>query len=142
MLISLLHMQEEVLDRLNTKPLYLSSEINKTEVTEAEQKTEEKKEIVLEKQPLSKKSKFVNKILRWIWYSRPVSDENYFDEEKINNKNLDDHIERKILALDIDASHTIEQANDKNLQSNCTKIPPWIHDQVYGDKVSLIILST
>ncbi|CAF1576070.1 unnamed protein product, partial [Rotaria magnacalcarata] len=54
------------------------------------------------------------------------------DDELENNKALDNHIEKKILSLDINASHSIEQTNNTNLKS--TSIPSWINDQVYGDK--------
>ncbi|CAF2960728.1 unnamed protein product [Rotaria sp. Silwood2] len=129
----------------NMKTLHLPSEISNRELIEAEQKAEEKKETLHANQSLSKQSNIVNKILRRIWYTRPVSDEDDLDDENHNNKTIDDHIEKKIVVPDIDTSHSIHTDNQKIYKNNIkikeqsisTSIPSWINDQVYGDKVIL-----
>ncbi|CAF2030183.1 unnamed protein product [Rotaria magnacalcarata] len=124
--------EEKMFINKNVEPLNLSSEITDAELNEAQQKDDEKEEMTFEKEPLSKRLNIVNRLLRYLWYKRSVSDE---DDELENNKALDNHIEKKILSLDINASHSIEQTNNTNLKS--TSIPSWINDQVYGDKVIL-----
>ncbi|CAF4267197.1 unnamed protein product, partial [Rotaria magnacalcarata] len=79
----------------NVEPLNLSSEITDAELNEAQQKDGEKEEMTFEKEPLSKKLNIVNRLLRYLWYKRSVSDE---DDELENNKALDNHIEKKILS--------------------------------------------
>jgi hypothetical protein len=127
----------------NIKPLHLPSEISNIELIEAEQKTEEKKEIVLENQPSStKKSNVIDKIMSRVWYTRPVSDEGDLPVETQNEKITDDHVEKKIGAPDIDTSHStnIENEEDSEIieQKKSALIPSWINDQVYGDKVSVV----
>jgi hypothetical protein len=136
----------------NIQPLHLPSEISNIELIEAEQKTEEKKEIIHENQPLSSSTKQLNavdKLMRHIWYTRPVSDEGDLPDEIQNEKNTDDHIEKKIVAPDIDTSHSInienKADNDERSviieQESSAPIPSWINEQVYGDKVSVIQFS-
>ncbi|CAF4267297.1 unnamed protein product, partial [Rotaria magnacalcarata] len=79
----------------NVEPLNLSSEITDAELNEAQQKDDEKEEMTFEKEPLSKRLNIVNRLLRYLWYKRSVSDE---DDELENNKALDNHIEKKILS--------------------------------------------
>jgi len=131
----------------NIKPLHLPSEISNIELIEAEQKTEERKEIVLENQPPStKKSNVIGKIMNRVWYTRPVSDEGDLPDENQNEKITDDHAEKKIGAPDIDTSHSTNIENETNNdedskiieQEKSVLIPSWINDQVYGDKVSVV----
>jgi hypothetical protein len=127
------------------QPLHLPSEISDIELIEAEQKTEEKKEIVLENQPsLKKQPNIVNKLMRRFWYNTvPVSDEGDLLDETTDVKGIDDHVEKKIMAPDIDTSHSSNVENDQDLKTTKQETmvlptPSWIHDQVYGDKVSFI----
>ncbi|CAF3764929.1 unnamed protein product [Rotaria sordida] len=132
--------EEKISVNRNIKPLHLSPEISDRELIEAEQKAEEKKEILHESQPLPKQSNLVNKFVRRIWYTRPVSDEDDTDDEDENNQIIDDHVEKKIAAPDIDTSHSIHTDNNIKLteqQQISPSIPSWINDQVYGDKIIL-----
>jgi hypothetical protein len=128
----------------NIQSLHLPSEISNIELLLAEQKTEEKKEIVLENQPSSsttttKKSNTINKLLRGIWYTRPISDEGDLPDETEDEKTIDDHdVKKRIVAPDIDTSHSINNDDSEIIEQNSSApIPSWINDQVYGDKVSV-----
>ncbi len=140
--------EEKISLNKNIQPLHLPSEISNIELIEAEQKTEEKKEIIHENQPSSSSTKQLNavdKLMGRIWYTRPVSDEGDLPDEIQNEKNTDDHIEKKIVAPDIDTRHSINIENKANNdiieQENSAPIPSWINEQVYGDKVSVIQFS-
>jgi hypothetical protein len=104
---------------------------------EAEQKTEEKKEIILEHPPPSKPSSLVDKVVQSVWYSRPVSDEDDISDETHDQKITDDKGEQKIIVPDIDTS--LSEDTETSEQEKAGPIPTWIHDQVYGDKVSYTI---
>lgn len=133
----------------NIKPLHLTTEISHIELVEAEQKTEEKKEIVLENKPVfSKKSNMVDKFLSHVWYTRPVSDEGDLPDEIQTEKNIDDLTEKKIVAPDIDTSHSTHIENvvdddseiiEENYSASDTS---WFNNQVYGDKVSIVLSAT
>ncbi|CAF1587229.1 unnamed protein product [Rotaria sp. Silwood1] len=128
--------EEKISINKNIKTLHLSSEISNHELIEAEQKSEERKEILYEKnQSLSKQSNLIDKFIHHIWYTRPVSDED--DDINENNKTIDDHIEKKISAPDIDTTHQITDNKKIIEQHELSSIPSWFNDQVYGDKIIL-----
>lgn len=115
----------------------MPSEISNRKLIEAE----EKKEIIVETQPLSKTPNIFSKFVRHLWYKRSVT-----DEEDNDNQIIDDRIEKKILALDINTTDSTnkhkkkhDNKNKKTIeQKESIPIPSWINDQVYGDKVSLL----
>jgi len=120
------------------------SEISNIEIIEAEQKIEEKKEVVLENQPLSKQPNVVDKLIRRVWYTRPISDEGDTPDENQDQKVNDDHVEKETIAPDIDTSHstnvTDEVKDNSNVeQEKSAPVPSWINDQVYGDKVKILL---
>jgi hypothetical protein len=80
--------------------------------------------------------------MRHVWYTRPVSDEGDISNETDVNKVIDDHVEEKIGAPDINTSRSDETVNDDDdtEQEKSRAIPSWIHDPVYGDKVSELYL--
>lgn len=137
------NLSEKISLNKNIKPLHIPTEISHIEMVEAEQKTEEKKEIILENQPLinkKKKTNVIDKILNRIWYTIPISDEDDSLDETQTNKLADDLVEKKIIAPDIDTSHTIDIDNQESeiIKDNfSTSNLPWINHQVYGDKVSV-----
>ncbi|CAF1145057.1 unnamed protein product [Adineta ricciae] len=128
----------------NVQPLHLPTEISSIELIEAEEKTEEKKEIALEHQPAAKTPSVIDKFMRRVWYTRPVSDEGDVLDE-IQTKTGDDvDDEKKIVAPDIDTSHSpnVEHTsqsgdNDENIQGEEKhgSAPFWLSEQVYGDKL-------
>ena len=129
----------------NVQPLQLSPQISNIELIEAEQKTEEKKEIIMENQSDPKRpSDAVDQVLNRVWYNRPVSDEGDSSGETAPVKVIDIQEEKKMIAPDIDTSHSAnvenETSNDKNKNiaehEPNVPVPSWINDQVYGDKVS------
>ena len=138
--------EEKISLNKDIQPPHLPSEISNIELNEAEQKTEEKKESVLENQSsLKKQTNVVNRLMRRVWYdTRPLSDEGDLPDETTDVKGTDDHVdEEKIIAPDIETSHSSNVENDKDSKKfkNETTVPPtpsWINDQVYGDKVSFI----
>ena len=131
--------KEKISLNKNIKPLHLTSEISNIELIEAEQKIEEKKEDILENQPPSKQLNVVDKLMRKVWYTRPVSDEGDTSDENHDQKITDDLVEKDIVAPDIDTSHSINVHNENAEimeEEKPAPIPSWIHDQVYGDKVN------
>ncbi len=139
--------EEEISLNKNIKPLYLPTEISTVELIEAEQKTEEKKEFILENQSsIKKRTNIIDKIMNRVWYTRPVSDEG--DSSNEEKEVTDDDIEKDIIAPDINTSHSTNIDNKIKNDEDSKKIfkqkteilpiPSWIHDQVYGDKVSVI----
>lgn len=112
---------------------------------EAEQKTEEIKETIMENQTLpERQSDAVDQALNRVWYNRPVSDEGDSSIETAPEKALNTPEEKKMIAPDIDTSHSADIGNEVNndthgklaeYESNAP-IPSWINDQVYGDKVN------
>jgi len=120
----------------NVEPLHLPTEISHVELLEAELKTEEKKEIVLENQPTipMKKMSIFEKIKNRIWYTRPVSDEGDAPDE---TQTKIDTSHKRIAVPDIDTSHStnvneLQTINEKEIPG---PIPSWLDEQVYGDKV-------
>ncbi len=132
--------EEKISLNKDIQPLHLPSEISNIELIEAEQKTEEKKEIVLENQPSKEKqTNTVNKLMRRVWYkTRPVSDEGDLPDETTDDKATGDQVEKKTIVPDIDTSHSNTVDNEIIEQQTAAPIPYWINDQVYGDKVSSI----
>ena len=111
------------------------------EITEAEHKTEEKKEAVLEYLSMVKASTLFDKFMRSVWYKRPLSDEGDALDEIENHSPDVDLIEKKTIVPDIDTSHTVTAADSpvapdlKTEEEKPAPIPTWLNDQVYGDKV-------
>ena len=133
--------QENILLPENIQPLNLPSDISNIELIQAEEKTEEMKEIIMEKQSLPEKtSNVVEKLLDRVWYNRAVSDEGDSPSETPMEKVTDDQSDKKIIAPDIDTSHSNNVENEIIEQEINLSIPSWIDDQVYGDKVSVRIL--
>ena len=83
--------------------------------------------------------------MRRVWYTRPVSDEgDVLDETQLKTEeDVDD--EKKIIAPDIDTSHSPNAKHTSESSDNDEKIqgeeksgpaPYWLSEQVYGDKVN------
>jgi hypothetical protein len=137
--------EEKISFNENIQPLQLPSEISSTELIEAEQKTEEKKEIILENQPLStKEPNVIDKLMTRVWYKRPISDEGDLPDQNQTKKIQDDDVDKKTIVPDIDTSHSTNNDEDSQIIEQKTSFPPipsWINDQVYGDKVSVMQFS-
>ncbi|UJR31498.1 hypothetical protein I4U23_018987 [Adineta vaga] len=134
--------EEKISWSKNIQPLHLSTEISNIELIEAEEKTEEKKEIAFEHQSTLKLPNAIDKFMRRVWYTRPVSDEDDIPVEIQDLKGNHEVDEEKNVVPDIDTSHSVnlDQTDDneeKIEQEKAAPIPSWINDQVYGDKVIL-----
>ena len=114
------------------------------EITEAEHKTEEKKEAALEYLSMIKPSTLLDKFMRRVWYKRPISDEGDAPDETENRSPDVDLVEKKTIVPDIDTSHAMTAADshiasdsntEKTEEEKPAPIPTWLNDQVYGDKV-------
>lgn len=123
----------------NVEPLHLPTEISHLELLEAELKTEEKKETVLENQPTTpmKKTSIFEKIKNRIWYTRPVSDEGDVPDETQNTQTKIETSNTRIAAPDIDTAHStnVNELETINEKEKPGPIPSWLDEQVYGDKV-------
>ena len=129
---------------LPVQPLDMPAEISPMELSEAEHKTEEKKEAAMEYLLMIKPSTLFDKFMRRVWYKRPISDEGDAPDEAENPSIGVDLVEKKTVIPDIDTSHVVttdpqtvsgsnaELAEDEKL----APIPTWLSEQVYGDKVS------
>jgi hypothetical protein len=128
------------------EPLHLTPEITPVELLEAELKTDEKKEAAAESQSAAKEWTVADKIINRLWYKKPVSDEgDALDELGHRQGIVIGQVEKKIIAPDIDTVH-VNSTDKSSAQLSDTKVstpqkpppaPSWVHDQVYGDKVSV-----
>ena len=132
------------------EPLHLPSEITPVELLEAELKTDEKKEAVAaaaaESQSAAKEWTMADKLINRLWYKKPVSDEgDALDELGHRQGIVIGQVEKKVIAPDIDtvrvdpADESAVKVPDTELtpQQKPLPAPSWVHDQVYGDKVSV-----
>ena len=128
------------------EPLHLTPEITPVELLQAELKTDEKKEAAAESQSAAKEWTMADKLINRFWYKKPVSDEgDALDELGHRQGIVIGQVEKKVIAPDIDTVR-VDPTNESAVKVPDTEVtiqqkplpaPSWVHDQVYGDKVSV-----
>jgi hypothetical protein len=112
---------------------------------QAERKTNDNKDIVHRKPSTIKSSSLLDRLLGRLWYKKSISDEGDLSDDIDSRQNSSDLLtNNKMSTPDIDTSHvnSIDERKSTDSTRNMiehnlsTVMPTWMHDQVYGDKVS------